>query len=185
MSTPGGLFRGVLWGVLFWLTYGTVEFVFVSVLPVGKGLPKTLLSEWHWQFAGVAALIYVLIGAVAGLIARGSALLVSSVFNSVREAGLGGAAKRFAALSLVAAWTAHLALREPGIRARHLGLAVGVGMAIGLPLTAIPRRGKYGGAVLTDPVVVSVLLLGVPWICQQLQGLCLGPRGRVRRSLSY
>jgi arylsulfatase A-like enzyme len=153
-------FLGALHGAAAWSAYAVVEFVFSSVL-FRIFRPYAIFTAWHWQLTAELLIAYVVTGAVAGGLAGGAVWLLGRnprlLGNKDRPAVLEAAA----GFTLVAAFSANIIAIPTSPSGKYFLL--GVSGAFALALVAAMRSNRWSErfALLTNPWIMSGLLLGV------------------------
>jgi arylsulfatase A-like enzyme len=151
---------GALHGAAAWSAYAVVEFVFSSVL-FRIFRPYAVFTAWHWQLTAELLAAYVATGAILGGLAGAAAWLLMRnprmLGNKDRPAVLEAAA----GITLVAAFAANIIAIPTSPSGKYFLL--GVSGAFALALVAAMRSGRWSErfALLTNPWVMSGLLLGV------------------------
>jgi arylsulfatase A-like enzyme len=151
---------GALHGAAAWSAYAVVEFVFSSVL-FRIFRPYAIFTAWHWQLTAELLAAYLATGAVLGGVAGAAVWFLSRnprvLGNKDRPAVLEAAA----GFTLVAAFAANIAAIPTSPSGKYALLAVSGVFA--LALVAGMQSGLWSErcALLTNPWVMSGLLLGV------------------------
>ena len=151
---------GALHGAAAWSAYAVVEFVFSSIL-FRIFRPYAVFTAWHWQLTAELLIAYIVTGAIAGGLAGAAVWLLHRnprlLGNKDRPAVLEAAA----GLTLVAAFAANIAATPTSPSGKHFLLAVSGAFALAFVASMRSSRWSERFALLTNPWIVSGLLLGV------------------------
>src|SRR5579862_1186131 len=149
--------RGIIQGVVAWCAYAVTEFVFSSVV-YGLTRPYALFPAWHWRLTAILIAGFLGVGLVAGA-AAGLAVFVmrrSGLLQSIPSTAMETAAT----LSLVLAFVIHVLLEPRGSAGWYWILSVSIGFSALLAIATSSSVWSDRFGLLTNPWVVSGLLLG-------------------------
>ena len=152
------ILKGGLAGLFAWLTYAVVEFVLALVFP-RFWTPEVQLLSWQWPTIGILFTAYASWGLLLG--AAGGMLL------AWRGAHLQQTYRAMASLSLVLTFGANLVYAWPLARSEEIALAVAVGLGVMFCLALSSNGWQRRTVFLTNPWIVSMLLLCGPWISRE------------------
>ena len=154
--------RGALHGSLAGAVYGVVETGFASVRPLVSGsYGYDVIPFWHWEAVGLLLLAYVAGGAILG--AAGT-LLLTLIPGNASEAAVERNAETAAVLSINLGYLANLAPIASIYRATSYAVAIALILIAILVWRLIRQPPASWVNAFADPLLTSVLLIGVPWI---------------------
>jgi arylsulfatase A-like enzyme len=164
VSRPG-ILRAVLFGVLVWMTYAAMEYVFSSVATAAS-YSKPMFSPWFWPMIFELAIAYLVLGAVLG----GAAFpFAASGDESDGERRLQSAVT----LTLVTAFLLHGAWVEfADFSKRDLATYLAAAaIALGLVLNLVSRSWFDRAGRFIHPWLVTWVLVAGPWVHRGLMKL--------------
>jgi arylsulfatase A-like enzyme len=153
------ILRGALLGLFAWLAYGIVEFVLALVFP-RLWAPESRLLSWQWPIIGILFAAYASWGLLLG--AAGGMLLAWSGRAHFQEGH-----RAVASLILTLTFAANLVYAWPLARSEEIALAVAAVLGVMFCLAFSSDRWHRRTVFLTNPWVVSLLLLCGPWISRE------------------
>ncbi len=153
--------RGALLGAAAWIAYGTVEYFLWSLMPrIERSYCSGSPLEWSQDLAAI--LLYPIVGALVGSLAALLHLMRAGHPDRPSHSTAGpfviAASVACLALASAAGVVAQLDIRGS---ARAMFMAA-MGVATGLTVTALVNRFNKPISSLTNPWLVSVVLLGLP-----------------------
>jgi arylsulfatase A-like enzyme len=159
MDLKQSVLKGALRGVLSWLVYGVTEFILAYTIP-RFWKPELEVAEWQWRPIGLIFGIYALVGLLLG--GAGGAVLAWTR-RSRSQSGHG----ILASLTVTAMFAASLVLAWPLARSEQVALATAIVLIAIFIAALISNLWQRRASFLAGPWIVSLLLLGGPWVSRE------------------
>lgn len=165
------IYQGAVLGAIAWTVYAIVECLFSSVLP-WFFKPSHLYVPVHWGYTGLLFLFYPIVGFTAGTLAGTIFDLTSIRFPVMRNLAPVTIFPSLATLTIVLAYLINFIvnLPEPFGLSELPPIFVSVIFMLGSAVTAVSNKWFGRLRFFINPWTISFLLLGLPWINEELFG---------------
>jgi arylsulfatase A-like enzyme len=179
------VYCGMISGVVAWTVYAIVECLFSSILPWFIK-PNHLYVPVHWGFTGLLFLFYPLAGLILGGMAGFALHLYSTRATVMRNLQPTTFLPAFATLTIVLGYSINfiLNLPQPFGLSEFPPVSVSTMLVLGSALSVISKAWFNRLRCFVNPWTASFLLLGLPWINEELVGNS-SPTLKVIAALAY
>jgi arylsulfatase A-like enzyme len=159
---------GALHGLVAWLVYGVVEFIFYGLWCLVRR-SNAVLGTGYWHSTGILMGAYAAAGLICGALSGPLVLALARRRGVDADAAGGQRFESLATLTFVAALAIKLLLSPPPLRAEDLAcLLLAACLGTGLLASVASDVWLKRMSAFTSPWLSSILLLGVLWIGGQI-----------------